>query len=127
MNLRESPARSPIRKQLVKKIVSYYSQLDDERQTRRSKSPQRQRRRKSPKRNEKPKPQYMIEKNLENYQDTMHRNAKLGRLEDLMNVELEKAYKDNALVHPSKQMIKSVHGYPVFMKETTDRLKYKDL
>lgn len=128
MHRKENPASSPIRKQLVKKIVSYYSQLDGERQQSRSRSPGRTKTHKnpnlSPKRN---KPQYMIEKNLETYQDTMHRNAKLGRLEDLMNTELERAYHDNALVHKPVEMHKSVQGYPEFMKEKVDRLKFKEL
>jgi hypothetical protein len=69
----------------------------------------------------------MVEKNLETYTETLHRNAKLGRLEDLMNTELERAYEDNALVHKHTELHESVQGYPGFMKEKQDRLKFKEL
>ena len=127
MNRRESPARSPIRKQLVKKIVSYYSQLDEERHSSPTHSPSRTKNSTSKGLKQSPKHKYMVEKKLETYEDTLHRNAKLGRLEDLMNLELERGYDDQAVVHPKEQMMKSVKGYPEFMKEKEDRLKYKEL
>ena len=131
MRRRISPAKAPIRKQLVKKIVSYYDTLERDRSLSRSSSPKRGARRSikktllSPKRRKKSK--HMKKRNKEYYINELHQNAKLSKLETLMKSELAKTGKENVLDHPLDKKKQSLAGYPSFMRETKDRLKHKNL
>lgn len=130
MRRRTSPAKSPIRKQLVKKIVSYYDTLERDRSASRSRSPIRTSTQITKTKlisNPQEKPKYMVEKNIEYYEGELHRNAKLQKLEDLMKVELQRSINEGALSRDKSDLEHSIAGYPTFMKETEDRLKFKEM
>lgn len=126
---RNSPAKSPIRKQLVKKIVSYYDTLEHDRSASRSRSPLKMTSQGSKTKlltSPAKKPKYMKDKNLENYDAELHRNAKLSKLENLMKHELVRGINEGTLEYNEPEMQKSIAGYPTFMKEKEDRLKFKE-
>lgn len=130
MRRRTSPSKSPIRKQLVKKIVSYYDTLERDRSASRSRSPLRRSTQITKTKlisNPSVKPKYMVEKNIEHYEGELHRNAKLQKLEDLMKVELQRSINEGALSRNPSELKHSIAGYPTFMKETEDRLKFKEM
>lgn len=68
----------------------------------------------------------MKEKNIEYYERDLHRNAKLQTLEELMKHELVRGVNDGALVYENDEMKHSISGYPHFMQEKEDRLKFKE-
>lgn len=122
--------KSPIRKQLVNKLVSYYNQLDEIR----SKSPNRRtmpinRNRhylshsilEPKKKNSKTRP-----KHTEYYFDPKMRKTQLEELRDLMYNELHRAKVENTLKHDDIDVYECMTGYPSFVRETADALKMKN-
>jgi hypothetical protein len=139
----KNSSRSPIKKMLIKKIVSYYDTLSTSRSPSPSKSQvlyqntsKLEELNKSPSRRSfkrslisPKKTKYEKEKNIEYYQEYYHRNTKLDKLQSLMKHELEKV-REGVLGSEAQQMEKlkkSVTGYPSFMKEKEDKLKQKKL
>lgn len=137
-------SRSPIKKMLIKKIVSYYDTLSTSRTPSPSKnqtlyqntskstadlirSPSSSCIKKtimSPKKTE-----FEKDHQIEYYQDYYHRNTKLDKLQNLMKVEIEKV-REGILgneVEKLEMLKKSVTGYPTFMKEKEDKLKHKEM
>ena len=121
-----NPSHSPIRKQLVKKIVSYYDVLDERHESehkRGSKSPKR--RKNSEEKN--PRVATIHRKRYEGeqheYKDRNMRFKKMVTLKDLMKTELEKANCDGSLDRSVGDLKKSFAGYPSFMKEKNHKLK----
>lgn len=115
-------SRSPIKKQLAKRIVSYFDQLEDARKKERSidRSASRSRSRSASKRSI-----FEVERNIEHYQDVDIRQQKLEDLKELMKRELLKAKKEGATdVHPD-EVYHSVHGYPSFMKTDKTPKQYR--
>lgn len=137
-------SRSPIKKMLIKKIVSYYDTLSTSRTPSPSKnqtlyqntskstvdlgrSPSSSGLKKtimSPKKTE-----FEKDHHIEYYQDYFHRNTKLDKLQSLMRVEIEKV-REGILGNEADKLEllkKSVAGYPTFMKEKEDKLKHKEM
>lgn len=121
-------SKSPIRKQLVKKLVTYYNQLDDIR----SKSPRRKRQSKNRKHylnnsimNPKRKNRKTAPKRTDYYFDPKMRKRQLEELRDLMYSELHRAKVEDSLAHDDIDIYESMTGYPSFVRETTDALKMK--
>ena len=119
-NMKE--AESPIRKQLVKKLVGYFDTLENfKRQDSRGKSSDRSRSRS--KRNSTSRglgksvlEQYEEEHLIEHYEDQENRAQRLEELKDLMKAELIKVKQDNQTEYDAVDIYKSGHGYPSFMK-----------
>ena len=115
------PSRSPIRKQLVKKIVSYYDTLERTRSRSTHKNKKGGQNRKSilsPKRRPKG---FQASAGLEFYEDNFNRKKKLNQLKHLMKAELKKAQRDGSLDFKEDSLRKSVNGYPSFMKESSGK------
>lgn len=115
-------SRSPIKKQLAKRIVSYFDQLEDARKKERSidRSASRSRSRSASKRSI-----YEVEKNIEHYKDVDIRRQKLDDLKELMKRELLKAKRDGATEVHAEEVYHSVHGYPSFMKTDKTPKQYR--
>ena len=106
---RPTPAGAPIRKQLVKKIVSYYDTLERERVSSRSRSPsklkkkasvlspKRKRKSKQKKKRTKKQPQRGGQAKTVVYRSDLHQNAKLSKLEELMKTELVRGEIDDSI------------------------------
>lgn len=119
-------SKSPIRKQLAKKLVSYYNQLDQER----SKSPGRRtmpQSRKHFRTNSilSPKKKRRAVKKQGYYFDPKMRKQQLEELRDLMYSELHRAQVEDALSHDDIDLYETMTGYPSFVRETADALKMK--
>lgn len=118
-------SRSPIKKMLIKKIVSYYDTLDQSRSVSRSRSPAKQRSfKKSVITPRKKKPKFMKEKNLEYYQEVRHRNTKLDKLGELMETELHQV-EVPLTQSPEKQLAESTLLGSIKRKPTAKVLKEK--
>ena len=116
---------SPIRKQLAKRMVSYYDQLSNSKVLDRSRSGSKER---SPSRSmSRSKSKDLGNSRMSNtkgsganegelYEDTEHRRVKLHKLKELMVNELERGEGDGAL-DPDFETLERLHkGYPSFMK-----------
>lgn len=116
---------SPIRKQLAKRMVSYYDQLSNSKALDRSRSGSKER---SPSRSmSRSKSKDLGNSRMSNskgsganegelYEDTEHRRVKLHKLKELMVNELERGEGDGAL-DPDFETLERLHkGYPSFMK-----------
>ena len=121
-----NPSHSPIRKQLVKKIVSYYDVLDERHESehkRGSRSPKRR----NHSEEENPRVATIHRKRYKGeqpeYNDKNMRFKKMVTLKDLMKTELEKANCDGSLDRSVGDLKKSFAGYPSFMKEKNHKLK----
>ena len=130
-------AKSPLRKQLAKKLVTYYSQLDNLADRERSPPGSPSRRRVTAKRkmnhyrksnilSPRKKAKYMKEKKVSFYHDPKKRKAHLEEVRDLMYTELHRARRDRAMQHEGEEVFEAMTGYPSFMRTTTDALKRKD-
>ncbi len=118
---------SPIRKQLAKKIITYYDQLAQSREQDRSRSQSRER----SKSRSKSKERFVSSsrvfdsksgldkkgEDFEIYEDVEHRRVKLHRLKELMKNEFEKSAIDGALDPDFETKAKLHPGYPQFMRE----------
>lgn len=85
---RNRSSRSPLKKMLIKKIVSYYDTLDRSRSMSKTRSPKKKSFKKSLMTPKKKRPTFMKEKNQDYYLEESHRNTKLDKLGDLMEKEL---------------------------------------
>lgn len=128
---------SPIRKQLAKKIITYYDQLAQSREQDRSRSQSRER----SKSRSKSKDRFVsssrvfdsksgLEKKGEEYElyeDVEHRRVKLHRLKELMKNELEKSALDGALDPDLETKAKLHPGYPQFMREQFESREFTEV
>jgi hypothetical protein len=113
-------SRSPIKKQLAKRIVTYFDQLDDARSRERSSERKGSRSRSTSKRSV-----IEYEKDVEPYEDVELRKKKLEDLKELMKKELFKAKTEGVTQPQPDDIYKSVHGYPSFMKSSRTHEQYR--
>jgi hypothetical protein len=127
---------SPIRKQLAKKIITYYDQLAQSREQDRSRSQSRER----SKSRSKSKERFVSSSRVfdsksgldkkgedyEVYEDVEHRRVKLHRLKELMKNELEKSALDGALDPDFETKSKLHPGFPHFMKEEFESVEFTE-
>ena len=113
-------SRSPIKKQLAKRIVTYFDQLDDARSRERSSERKASRSRSTSKRSI-----VEYEKDVEPYEDVELRKRKLEDLKELMKKELFKAKTEGVTQPQPDDIYKSVHGYPSFMKSSRTNDQYR--
>ena len=121
-------SNSPLRKQLAKKLVGYYDQLNTSKDKDKSRNNSKERsksRSQSKDGASKAGTRMQSQTNLfdykgepvESYEDVEHRRLKLHKLKELMQNELTKAVEDGGL-DPDYDTLNKVHnGYPTFMKE----------
>jgi hypothetical protein len=112
-NQRTKSSKSPIRKQLTKKMINYFDQLDEAKAKERSASRKRSNSRKAPLSKSSV---FEIEKKIEYYEDTEQRKKKLEDLKHLMKKELTLAQKEGTTEPPISDIYKSMSGYPSFIK-----------
>ena len=113
-------SRSPIKKQLAKRIVTYFDQLDDARSRERSSERKGSRSRSTSKRSV-----IEHEKDVEPYEDVELRKKKLEDLKELMKKELFKAKTEGVTQPQPDDIYKSVHGYPSFMKSSRTQEQFR--
>lgn len=113
-------SRSPIKKQLAKRIVTYFDQLDDARGRERSSERKGSRSRSTSK-----KSIIEYDKDVEPYEDVEVRKKKLEDLKELMKKELFKAKTEGVTQPQPDDIYKSVHGYPSFMKSSRTHEQYR--
>jgi hypothetical protein len=118
-----STSRSPMKRQLAKRIVTYFDQLEE---IKNPKDKGSERKRSHSKSNSK-KTQFEIEKGIEVYESEETKMKKLEDLKDLMKRELLQAKVEGATDIQPDIIYKSVKGYPSFMKnyKTPEPLRKK--
>jgi hypothetical protein len=111
--------KSPVKKQLTKKMVNYYDQLKDCKQYERkpsvrSKSPKASASKSLKRKQNVPMP---AEDEI-HYDDSLHVVKKISRVTKLMSSEVERCRADGALDLNKERLDKTYEGYPSFMKRT---------
>lgn len=118
-------ASSPIKKQLAKRIITYFDQLENAKSTERSS----ERRTGSRSRSRSKSKSYIeySEPDKVVYDDVEVRRKKLEDLKNLMKKELLQAKTEGSTETFPDDIFKSVHGYPSFMKteRTTNQYRRK--
>lgn len=112
------PSHSPQRKHLVKKIVSYFDHMEEEREgdrSRRSRSRSANRSRSRSQRKT---------DNFREYDNDLHRFKKMSTLKNLMKTELDRA-KDGQLDPTIGTLKNTDKGYPSFMRKKYKKSKTK--
>lgn len=133
----ESKSKSPIRKMLVRKMISYYDILEKYRKEKPKssyvKNPKESLYMSSPNNLNSPlrKREARInkERNLRYYRDDIMHKKKLLELKELMRVELERIRNEdeNYDMYDEESIRKSCSGFPSFMKEKRGALKDKTM
>lgn len=116
-------ASSPIKKQLAKRIITYFDQLENaktqERSSERGNGSRSRSRSKSKSYIEYSEPDKVV------YDDVENRKKKLEDLKNLMKKELLQAKSEGSTDSFPEDIYKSVHGYPSFMKSQRTNEQYR--